>query len=193
MWEWCLWCDEQPQVSNLFLLNIFLLMRWDLPSFFNSPLHLHVLCIRDRCPWAERTWRWELKSEIWKNEGVCDLKTISDVSQFTSACDNTCRGAWSWRGGLSAGLYICVGLVGAHVSHLIRPACGISATGQSPLSDSSVCHTLKLCWNTAVSFCLAEHWSLSHLAHSEAHQKFLLSNPSFHQLLTRPGCGTFFI
>lgn len=48
-------------------------------------------------------------------------------------------------GALSAGLYICVGLVGAHVSHLIRPARGISASGPGPLSDSSVCHTLKLC------------------------------------------------
>lgn len=73
-------------------------MRFTL-FYSTPPLHLHVLCIRDRCPWAERTWRWELKSEIWKNEGVCDLKTRSDVSQFTSVCDNTCRGAWSWGGG----------------------------------------------------------------------------------------------
>lgn len=89
-----------------------------------------------------------VKVRDMKNQRVCDLKTRSDVSQFTSVCDNTCRGAWSWRrggGALPAGLYICVGLVGVHVSHLIRPARGISASGPSPLSDSSVCHTLKLC------------------------------------------------
>lgn len=89
-----------------------------------------------------------VKVRDMKNQRVCDLKTRSDVSQFTSVCDNTCRGAWSWRrggGALPAGLYICVGLVGVHVSHLIRPARGISASGPGPLSDSSVCHTLKLC------------------------------------------------
>ena len=198
MWEWCLWCDEQPQVSNLFLLNIFLLMRWDLPSFFQTPPFPPIppfTCSMH--PWQMSLGR--ANTEMWvkvrdmKNEGARDLKTRNDVNQFTSVCDNTCRGAWNWRwGALSAGLHISIGHVGAPCvsSYQARPL--YLGVRPSPLSDGSVCHTLKLCWNTAVSFCLAEHWSLSHLAHSEAHQKFLLSNPSFHQLLTRPGCRTFF-
>ena len=92
-------------------------MRFTL-FFLNTPLPPIPPFTCSMHPWQMSLGR--ANTEMWvkvrdmKNEGACDLKTRNDVNQFTSVCDDTCRGAWNWRwGALSAGLHISIGHVGA--------------------------------------------------------------------------------